>query len=56
MPGHVECFPLVWERPKRQNVPVEHVPLECVRWRVYCNVSVLESWGNKGKAEKVKKE
>lgn len=43
---HFECFPLVWEILLRHNVPVEHLPLERVRRRVYCNVSVLESWRN----------
>lgn len=45
MPRHFECFPLVYEIPERHNVPVEHLPLECMRRQVYCGVSVLESWG-----------
>lgn len=51
---HFECFPLVWEILKRRNVPVGHLPLECVSRWVYCNVSVLEEWeGGRKKERKV---
>lgn len=49
---HFECFPLVWEILRRHNVPVEHLPPECVRRWVYCNVSVLESWKNEMEGRK----